>query len=109
MLSEQELWAALTCASEAQRARSAPAAWIDRLINGLRRELEAASFTRQSGQSDEVDWEHDWISARETAERMSWSLRRVQRHADKLCGRRNGGRWFFDPAIIDQHTGSSAA
>jgi hypothetical protein len=43
-----------------------------------------------------------WIGSTATAQMLGRDIRWVQRHAQQLGGRRNGGRWFFpESTVID--------
>jgi hypothetical protein len=99
---------ALWCARQeldARRAGKPPGVqpWNAELVRALELEL-AVSRSRQSAEADDACSDHDeWISTREAARLLRWDMRRVQRHASDLDGRRCrcglGGLIFRAPAV----------
>ena len=114
-LTPEQLRLAIFCAEQERLARHrgkppGPQSWNDKLIQALATELAVASRPRQSEVVGLPCWNHDDdLSARQVAEMMSWTVRRVQRHADKLGARRVDGRLIFRASTIREHIEGQAA
>jgi hypothetical protein len=112
MLTERELWQALTCATESRRAREhghVPGSvdWINETICALDNELEDLARTRKVQEGDSPSSKNDetplWLTSREVSALLGWPMRTVQHHADELGAVRNGGRLFFLASAVREH------
>lgn len=115
MLTERDLWRAMTCAAESRKSRESghipgPIRWVDELIDALRTEREALAHACHPNNNDLLQSPHDdLLTAREVAEMIDRPLRTVYRHADKLGAIRPSGRVLFPRSAITEHLNGSAA
>lgn len=115
-LTADQLQLAIFCAHEERQARHrgkppGPQAWNDQLIEALCRELAALSAS-PSRQSEVVGLRElqreDSIGSGDAAVLLGWNLRRVQRHAGRLGGRRISGKLVFQRSTILEHCEGAA-
>lgn len=116
--SDDEVQAAVYCASEVVRSRVLKGQPVPRWLAAHHREMEARwSRLRQeiacggkASDDQHVVWirsapdRHEvWIGVREAGRILGRSQRQVQRTAVSLGGERVGGRWLFRRTDIEQH------
>jgi hypothetical protein len=109
VLTERDLWRALTCAVEYRQARQrqslpGPSRWVDETIEALAHALEV-SRTRQSDSGNQQHLTHDekWLTARQASTMIGWGIRRIQRHAHALGAQKIGGRLLFRESAIREN------
>jgi hypothetical protein len=96
----------LWCAAEIRNQRQAKAGdpariprWNSELVDRLELEL---SLERQQSHSDSSEFDHDELTAAETAIELGWSIRTVQRRAraGDIPGDKRSGAWFIPATFV---------
>ncbi|MCW2652678.1 MAG: hypothetical protein JWR32_3654 [Mycobacterium sp.] len=114
-LTPRHLRQALWCAGAVRESRATGKpvpgpllAWNSEVVRAL--ELEVAlSSTRQPRQQTDCESAElrdavAWVGAALAASILGWDLRKVQRRASDLSGRKVAGRWIFPETIVREYT-----
>lgn len=111
-LSQRHLRLALWCANQellfrrtGQRLQRPVLSWNAELVKSLELELSSSRQDESDGVSLSDHEECIGIGTVEAARILGWGIRRVQRHAADLEGRKVSGKFVFPEAAVRDYAG----